>query len=69
VRHGAVAAQVAIPPVRRLVELQLVELLVEPLLALRAADDLAETTDRADCREEEHPGSGPLREVTIAGAW
>ena len=45
VRHGAVAAQVAVPPVIFLVQLHLVEAIVEhvqPFLALRTADDFAD---------------------------
>src|SRR5262245_49717668 len=41
VRHGSVSAQVHIPPIilgRELVELHVVEQLLEPFLALRAAD-------------------------------
>src|SRR5262245_564017 len=44
-RHGAIAAQIEIPPVRLRVELLLAHPLfehVQPLLALAAADDLAD---------------------------
>src|SRR5262245_51739741 len=57
VRHGAVAAQVAIPGEALLVDADLrharVEA-IEPLLALAAADDLADAR-----REHVHRGDGP----------
>src|SRR2546421_10816868 len=57
VRHGAVATQVAIPAECFLVDADLVHPCVEelePLLALAAADDLADAR-----REHVHRGHGP----------
>src|SRR5690348_4167474 len=57
VRHGAVAAEIAVPAVVRRVEAELRHPRVEhvqPLLALRTADDLADAR-----RQHVHRGDGP----------